>query len=65
MEKEYYTVKEFAQLVNISRITILKAIQSGRISAIKVGCAKKSPYRIPRHQIDKLTLLTEQEIKGE
>jgi excisionase family DNA binding protein len=62
MEPEYYSVEEFAKLMNMRPITVRRAIRSGRITALRIGAAKKSPFRIPRHQIDKLTLLTQQEL---
>lgn len=60
---EYYTVEEFAVLMNMSGLTIRRAIREGRISAIRIGSSKKAAYRIPRTQIDKLLVLTEQELK--
>lgn len=65
MDTEYYTVEEFAKLMNMQPIAIRRAIWAGRISAIRIGAAKKSPFRIPKTQIDKLMQLTELELKGD
>ncbi len=35
--KDYYTVKEFADLTSVSRVTIFKKIKSGQIKAEKIG----------------------------
>jgi len=35
--KDYFTVKEFADLTSVSRVTIFKKIKSGQIKAEKVG----------------------------
>lgn len=36
-DKDYFTVKEFADLTNVSRVTIFKKIKSGQIKAEKIG----------------------------
>jgi excisionase family DNA binding protein len=35
--KDYYTVKEFADLIGVSRVTIFKKIKSEQIKAEKIG----------------------------
>lgn len=35
--KDYFTVKEFADLTSVSRVTIFKKIKSGQIKAEKIG----------------------------
>lgn len=65
MDNEYLTVDEFAALLRLDRRTVTNAIREGRISAIRMGESSKSRFRIPRHQIDKLMLLTEEEMKKE
>ena len=65
MDNEYFTVKEFASLLRLDRRTITNAIREGRIAAIRMGDGIKAHFRIPRHQIDRLTLLTEEEKKKE
>ncbi len=36
-EKNYYTVKELADIMSLSRITIFKRIKAGKIKAEKIG----------------------------
>ena len=36
-EKNYYTVKELADIMGLSRITIFKRIKAGKIKAEKIG----------------------------
>ncbi|HQL34488.1 MAG TPA: excisionase family DNA-binding protein [bacterium] len=36
-EKNYYTVKELADIMGLSRITIFKKIKAGKIKAEKIG----------------------------
>lgn len=36
-KKEYYTVSELADILNVSRIAVFKKIQNGQIKAEKVG----------------------------
>lgn len=35
--KDYFTVKEFADLTDVSRVTVFKKIKSGQIKAEKIG----------------------------
>lgn len=62
LEKNYYTVEEFAELFDMTPLTIRRSIKSGRILAIRVGSSKKSAYRIPRSQIEKLAVQSYMEI---
>lgn len=61
MDKEevvpaYYTVKEFAIKIQVHPNTIRRAIRNGRISAFKVGLGKKSSYRIPYSETERIAL---------
>lgn len=48
------TVKEFAELVRLSEDAILRAIQSGKIEAVKENpLAKTSKYLIPKTELMK------------
>ncbi len=51
---DFYTVTEFAKKLRIHYNTVLKSIKSGRISACKVGNARKSGYRIPKSEIERM-----------
>jgi len=64
MEKEYYSVEEFANRFSIHPETIRKAIKAGRIQAVRIGIGKRSPYRISRHEIDRISVMSFDEIIG-
>jgi excisionase family DNA binding protein len=65
MSQEYYSVTEFSVLMGVHPLTIRSAIRKGRIIAVRVGSGKKSPYRIPHSEIERLTLLSYHELKGD
>ena len=52
------TVNEFAEKVKLCAHTIRKAIRTGRINAFRPGIGKKSAYRIPETEIDRLLVMT-------
>ena len=62
MTDRYYTVEEFAKLTKMNTRTILNAIKSGRIHAVRFGSGKKSPFRIPDSQLVRLGSLTYEEV---
>ena len=37
MKKEFYTVKEIAEILPISKLSVYKAIQRGEIPSVKIG----------------------------
>lgn len=51
---EYYTVKEFAELLKITAETVRKAIRAGNIIAIKPGGGKTSALRIPSIELQRM-----------
>jgi len=53
---EFYSVKEFALKLGVHINTIYKAIKSGRISGFRVGSGKKSSFRIPASEINRIAL---------
>jgi len=46
--KKYFSVKELADILQISRIAVFKKIKNGQIKAEKIG----RNYIIPRNQIE-------------
>lgn len=57
--KDYYSVKEIAQILGISRIAVFKKIKAGLIKAIKIG----RMYAVPNEEFENLigkTLTTTQ-----
>ena len=49
MKKEFYTVKEIAQKLPISKLSVYKALQRGEIFSIRIG----KRIIIPKEQFDK------------
>ena len=56
MYKDFYSVKEFALKLNVSTRTIRRAIDSGKIFAIRVGPSPRSPYRICHTEIERMAI---------
>lgn len=54
LEKEFYTIKEFAIILDVHPNTIRRSIKSGRISAVKVGNKFRPVYRISRSEIARM-----------
>jgi excisionase family DNA binding protein len=52
----YLTVKEFAEKVKLCPHTIRHAIKSGKIFAVRPGVGKKTPYRIPETELERLQI---------
>lgn len=52
------TVYEFAERVKVCPHTIRRAIKKGKINAFRPGVGKKSPYRIPETEVDRLLVMT-------
>ena len=50
-DKKYYTIKELADILRVSRITIFKKVQSGQIKAEKAG----RNYIIAEEEVESLT----------
>ncbi len=50
----FYTVKEFAEILEMSELTIRRYIKSGRINAFKPGIGKRADYRINHSEFQRL-----------
>ena len=55
-----YTVTEVSNMFSVSRQTVLKWINNGKIKAVKVV----KVYRIPKEEIDRLTQDMRKEDEG-
>ena len=53
-EKSFYTILEFAEYIGVCYRTILNGIKKGHIEAFKVGRGKRSHYRIPHSEIQRM-----------
>jgi excisionase family DNA binding protein len=53
---DFLTIKEFAYELGVHHQTIRRCIKRGRITAIQVGGIKKSIYRIPRSELQRMSI---------
>ena len=53
---EFFTVKEFAAKLKFTPHAILKAIKMGKIYAVRPSVGKKSAFRIPESELERLQL---------
>ncbi len=57
MSKDFLSVSELAQELNVHPNTIYKAVKSGRIHGFRTSDGKKASWRIPRTEITRLATL--------
>lgn len=53
-EPDFYTILEFADKLRVHPHTVRRAIHQGRIQAVKVGIGKRSSYRIPNTEVQRM-----------
>ena len=56
-DEQFLSVKNFADLVNLHQNTIRRSIKDGRLSAFKIGSGKRAKYRIPRSEINRISMI--------
>jgi len=59
---DFLSIKEFAYRLKVHPNTIRNAIRRGRISAFRIGTAKKSPYRIASSELNRMALFDMEEM---
>lgn len=55
-ENEYLSVKEFASLTRVHYNTVIRAIKSGKLNAVRIGSGKKANFRISRYELNRIAL---------
>lgn len=55
-DTDFLSVKEFAAKLGVHPDTIRRSIKRGRISGFKIGGGKKSIYRIPSSEANRMAL---------
>lgn len=50
----FMTVQEFAKELRLCRQSVLTAIKKGKIYAFRPGIGKRSAYKIPRTELERL-----------
>lgn len=56
MPDEYLSVKEFAVKLRVHYNTVLRAIKTGRLNAVRIGSGKKAAFRIASCEIHRIAL---------
>lgn len=54
--KDFYTIKEFAEKLQVHPNTVRRSIKNAKISAFKFGTDKKCTYRIPHTEIQRMIM---------
>ncbi len=54
VQKEFYSINEFAKLLGFHPNTIRKHVKCGRISSVSVGNKFRPIYRIPMSEIERM-----------
>lgn len=54
--KDFYTIREFAKILNVHPNTVRSELRKGRISAFVFGTDARKTYRIPHSEIERLVL---------
>jgi excisionase family DNA binding protein len=55
-ENDFLSIKEFAAYLGVHPDTIRRSIRRGRINAIRVGGGKRTIYRIPKSESNRLAI---------
>lgn len=50
----YYSVSELAEKLSVHRNSVIYWIKSGKIKAVRLGLAEKSPYQIEATEVDRV-----------
>ena len=62
MEKRFYSVNEFAKILSLSRRTIIRAIEAGKINAFRPGLGAKANYRIAHTELERIAIVDFEEV---
>lgn len=62
MTKPFYSIKEFAELLNLHPRTIYRAIKGGKVSAFRLSNNRRSEYRIAASEIERLSKINLEEV---
>jgi excisionase family DNA binding protein len=55
--EDFLSIKEFASLIHVHSNTVRNMIRCGKLNAFRLGKGKKSPYRISRTEINRMTFV--------
>ena len=60
---KFLTTFQFANRLNISSQTVIDMINAKKIHAVRPGMGKRSPYRIPETELERLVIASQCEEK--
>jgi excisionase family DNA binding protein len=55
--KDFMSINEFSDYLNLHPNTVRKAIKKGRLSAFKVGAGKNAKFLIPRSETHRMAIM--------
>jgi excisionase family DNA binding protein len=55
-EQNYYSVKQFAEVLKVHPKTVWRGIKYGRIQAFRVGQGKTAAFRIPSSEANRMAM---------
>jgi excisionase family DNA binding protein len=53
----FYTVKEFSQVLGLHTNTVYKGIREGKIIALRLTNGKNAVYRIPKTELERIAIV--------
>ncbi len=54
--QDFYSIQDFANLIKVHHNTVRRAIKTGHINAFRTNNGPKSSFRIPRSEINKMSM---------
>ncbi len=55
-DSDFVSIKEFAAILGVHPDTIRRSIRRGRINALRVGGGKRSVFRIPKSETNRMAV---------
>jgi excisionase family DNA binding protein len=57
VNKDFYSIKEFAIILDVHPDTIRRSIKNGRINAFRAGSSSRGVFRIPHSEIHRMATI--------
>lgn len=54
---DFVSIKEFAAILGVHPDTIRRSIKRGRINAVRVGGGKRTVFRIPKSETNRMAIV--------
>lgn len=62
VQPDFFSIIDFAKKLNLHPNTIRRLVKKGKISAIRICTGKRTTYRIPKTEIDRIALFDLEEM---